>query len=365
MKNKISWWRTSFGNNEIKAISKSILLERISQGPEVEKLEKKLSEMLNCKYVIATTSGSMALLMSCMAANIKPGDEVIIPNRTWIATAHAPLLLGAKVKLIDVKKNIPIIDEKLIEKQINKKTKAIILVHMGGRCANNLKILRIAKKYNIVVIEDAAQALGSKNKYTTPGKNSDMACYSFSVAKIISTGQGGFITTNNQKHYDYLKSIRTHGLENIINNDNKWPMPGFNFRFNDILASIGIQQLKKIDSNISKVIKIYKLYENGLKDCKNIKLIRVKVSEGEIPLYVEALCKERIKLQKFLIQNGIEIRLFYPDLNEAKYLDNNKDSFPNSKKFGKYGVYLPSGPDQTKSNILKVINSIKKFDSFI
>ena len=139
--NKISWWKTGFNNGEAEAIAKAILNKNISQGPIVAEMEKQLGAYLDVPYVVATTSGSMALLMSLWILGVGPGDEVIIPNRTWIATAHAAILLGAKVVLVDVEPSRPIIDANAIEKAITKNTKAIIPVHMCGRCAKNPQLL--------------------------------------------------------------------------------------------------------------------------------------------------------------------------------------------------------------------------------
>jgi len=206
---EITWWKTLFGEEEVNKVADSIREEHVSQGPVTAEFERQVSGFLDIPYVIATTSGSMALLMSLWVLGVGPGDEVIVPNRTWIATAHAPLLLGAKVKLVDVEPNRPIIDASLIEERITEKTKAIIPVHMNGRAADMQKIKAIASTYNINVIEDAAQAIGSKNRDGFLGTQADIGCFSLSVAKTISTGQGGFLVTDNEDIAQRLKAIRT------------------------------------------------------------------------------------------------------------------------------------------------------------
>ncbi|EMO01401.1 aminotransferase class I/II-fold pyridoxal phosphate-dependent enzyme, partial [Leptospira interrogans] len=142
----ILWWKTSFGEEELNRIAESFRNKNISQGKVTEEFEQKLSEFLGIKYVVATSSGSAALLLSLMAIGIRPGDEVIVPNRTWIATAHAPYLLGAKIVLVDVELNRPILDVSKVEEQINSKTKAIIPVHMNGRSVHMEQLNAIAKK---------------------------------------------------------------------------------------------------------------------------------------------------------------------------------------------------------------------------
>jgi perosamine synthetase len=358
MENNINWWKTSFNNGEAEAITKAISNKSVSQGPVVAELEKQLGEFLGMPFVVATTSGSMALLMSCWVLGIGPGDEVIVPNRTWIATAHAAVLLGAKVVLVDVEPGRPIIDVSLIEKAITKKTKAIIPVHMCGRSADMKTINYLAQKYGIAVIEDAAQALGSRNTDGFLGTQSDLGCFSFSVAKIIATGQGGFVTTKNELLFKKLIAMRTHGVGDIVNAD--WDKPGFNFRFTDILAAVGIQQLNLISSRIEKAKEIYNLYENGLKGIDSIKLIKVNLEAGEVPVYIEVLCERRKELIDFLAERGIQCRPFYPNLDRATYL-NIDGYFPNSEPYGRYAVYLPAGPEQDLNDIKRVIEEIILF----
>lgn len=357
--NKINWWSTNFNNGEIEEITKSIINRNISQGPVAAKLEKQLAEYLNVPYVVTTTSGSMALLMSCMALGIGQGDEVIVPNRTWIATAHAPYLLGAKVIFVDVEENRPIINCNLIEKLITSNTKAIIPVHMCGRSSDMGKINLLSKKYNIPIIEDAAQALGSKNKNGYLGTQSDLGCFSFSVAKIIATGQGGFIVCHTKELYNKLISIRTHGVGDIINAE--FTQPGFNFRFTDILASIGIVQLTTLNDRIKRVKEIYKKYIISLTGNPNIKIIQVDIENGEVPVYVEAIATQRDNLIIYLASKGIECRPFYPSLNDAKYFNSKNNIFQNSENFAKNGFYLPSGPDLSNESIDTILFEINNF----
>jgi perosamine synthetase len=354
----VPYWRTTFTNGEAEAIARAIADEHISQGPVVAEFERQLAAYLGVPHVVATTSGSMALLMSLWASGIGPGDEVIVPNRTWISTAHAALLLGASVKLVDVEPGRPIIDARLIEKALSERTKAIIPVHMCGRSADMRAINRIARRHGLAVIEDAAQALGSRNSDGFLGTQSDMGCFSFSVAKIIATGQGGVIATKSEGTYEKLVAIRTHGVGDVVNA--VWDQPGFNFRFTDILAAIGIEQIKLLPRRIEKVKAIYRLYQEGLAGLPFIKLIPVNLEAGEIPIYVEALCESRQELIDFLADRDIQCRPFYPDLNHARYL-HDSNYYPNSVPFGRAGVYLPAGPEQPTSNIEKVIAAIHEF----
>jgi perosamine synthetase len=348
----IPWWRTSFGDREIARITQAINAENISQGPVVAEFEALLADYLGVPHVVATTSGSTALLMALMAAGVVPGDEVIVPNRTWIATAHAPALLGATVRLVDVEPDRPIIDVAKIEEALSPKTKAIIPVHLNGRSANMRAIREIAHARGIRVIEDAAQALGSRNADGLLGTQSDMGCFSLSVAKIIATGQGGFIATSDPVLYKKLMSIRTHGVGSVIDAD--WTQIGFNFRFTDILAAIGIIQLEQIDERIEKVKAIYRRYSEAMHKLSFLRLLPADLDMGEVPIYIEALCSDRERLISYLAEEGIQARPFYPDLNLADYLKND-GPFPRSERYGREGVFLPCGPSQPLENVEEVL----------
>ncbi|MBF0523080.1 MAG: DegT/DnrJ/EryC1/StrS family aminotransferase [Candidatus Omnitrophica bacterium] len=360
--NKISWWRTSFGEDVVDNIVRSVRNECISMGSVTAQFEGQLAQALDVPYVVTTTSGSMALLMAMMAVGIKPGDEVIVPNRTWIATAHAPMLLGAKVILVDVLADRSVMDVSQIEEKITSKTKAIIPVALNGRAVDMDEVWKIAKKHGLHVVEDAAQALFCRYAGNLSsrhmGTESEMGCFSFSMAKLLPTGQGGFVATKHKDVYDKLKRIRTHGVDDVIN-CTFFDM-GFNFRFTDVQSSIGQIQLERIKQRIAQIQAIYAKYELALKGIGFLKLIPVNVAAGEIPIYAEVLCKEREKLIAFLAAQGIQTRPFYPDLNTAKHLGAT-GRFPNAEVFGSQGLVLPCGPDQPLENIDRVIECLKLF----
>jgi len=355
--NKISWWQTNFGELEIEHVVQSMRNRCISQGKVTTEFELYLSEFLEVEHVIAVNNGSSAILIALMAAGISPNDEVIIPNRTWIATAHAVHLLGAKVVLVDTEKNRPIIDATLIEEKITSKTKAIIPVHMNGRSCDMQTINALAKKYKLFVIEDAAQAIASKNPNGYLGTQSDIGCFSLSVAKTISTGQGGFAVTNNSELATKIRAIRTQGVENV-KDPQEWPMPGFNFRFSDIYASIGIEQLKRLPERLNHLRDIYEVYDKHLKDSA-FRIIPVDIHSGEVPVYSEFLVENREIWTEKLADSGVETRPFYPAINSAHYLQQTKERYINSEFFSNNGIYLPSGPGQKISSIKESIKTIQ------
>ena len=364
-KKKINWWKINFDLKSVNYIKNSIKQKNVSQGLVTKKLENKFSKVLKIKYVTMTNNGSVALLMSLLSLNLKKDEEVILQNRTWISSANAIYFIGAKIKIVDVHFNMQACDIKEIFKAITKKTKVIIITHMNGNFINLDYLNKIKKKFpKIKIIEDASQALFSKYKNKYLGTFGDIGCFSLSVAKLLSTGQGGFIVTNNKKIDNFLKKFRSHSQ--ISNTEQKFNSFGFNFRFNDILSSFGLFHLQHIKKKKQNLIKIYQLYEKELSNLKKIKIVH-RCHSSVIPVYIECLVDNRKKFCTYLLKHGIETRKFYNSLNSVSYLKkilvNKNHTFKNSKIFEKKGVYLPSGPDQNIKDIQFVIKIIRSYDS--
>ena len=359
-KDRVSWWRTSFGEEVVESVSQSIRQECTGFGPITLEFENRLAEALDVPFVITTPSGSVAMLITLMALGIKAGDEVIVPNRTWIATAHAPLMLGAKPILVDVLPDLPVMDVSQLKKKITSKTKAIIPVPLNGRAVDMDEVWKIAKEHGLLVIEDAAQGLFSKRTGKYMGTQSDAGCFSLSNAKLVPTGQGGFVVTKNKAVYEKMKRLRMHGVDDVINCT--FYQMGFNFRFTDIQASIGLTQLDRVPKRIQHINEVYLRYKNGIRDFSFLKLIPVDIAKGEIPIYVEVLCKEREKLIDFMASHNIQARPFYPCLHTAKHLSASGE-FPNADVFGSQGLVLPCGPEQPFENIDRVIETLRLFQA--
>lgn len=355
----IPWYYISFGEDEYLSLKNTFDNKSFSMGNTTEVFEKELSKFIKTPYVVATSSGTSALTIALMTLGIGYGDEVIIPNRTWIATAHAVLMTGAKVVLVDVEQNIPLINIDEISNKITSRTKAIIPVHLGGRLVDMDKINEIAKEYNLFVVEDSAQSLGSLYKGEHSGLQSDIGCFSLSMGKLIATGQGGFCVTKNKKFYEKMKLIRSQGVLDIINPE--FSIQGFNFRITDLQSSLGLPQLTKIKNRIYRLKEIYKLYRSALENIDFIDLVPVNIKNAEVPLYVEILCDKRDDLIKYLAEKGIQTRPFYPNLDSAEYLCIDNLKFINSEKFAKNGLFLPGGPDQSITDVKKVVSALNEF----
>lgn len=351
----IPWWKIDIEDQDKAAVISAMDSCHYSLGPVTQCLETAFAKMLNVKYAVAVNNGSAALLMSLMALGIGPGDEVIVPNRTWIATAHAVKMVGAEAVFCDVQENVPIIDLDAMHKKITRRTRGIIPVSLNGRSVAIDRIHQLAKEYNLFVIEDACQALLSKesNKFYI-GTRSHCGCFSFSMAKLLPTGQGGCIVTNDDNLYERLLLIRTQGVSDLIN-CHQFHTFGFNFRITDLQSALALSQLGRLDKRKASLVERYQYYETGLKKLEHVKLIPSDIAAGEVPLYIEVLVMcSRNKIVSQLKEYGIETRPFYPNLNSADYFNDNSN-YPNANVFSKSGLVLPCGPNQSFKNIDYVV----------
>ncbi len=358
---KISWWRTGVGEEEIANVVESIRAEHISSGPVTARLEAALAETLGVPYVVCTMSGSMALTLALMTLGVGPCDEVIVPNRTFMAAAHAALMLGASVRLVDVLPDIPAMDVAAVGAAITRRTKAIIPVHLNGRAVDMAALNDLAKRHGIPVVEDTAQAMLSNGPGGWLGTQSDLGCFSLGMTKLLSTGQGGFVATAAKNHYARMRRVQNHGVVDTL--ADSYDFAGSIFKFNDVLVSIGLAQLERGQAKVAHVTKVYETYKAAVDELDFIDVIPVKVDRGETPLWTEVVCAgrgARTHLMAFLAERGIDTRQFLPDLDLSPYL-NNTGKFPYSRKFGEGGLFLPGGPTQPIENVHATIDALREY----
>lgn len=275
---KIPLIKPNFDKKEEKAIIDVLRSGWVTQGPKVEEFERIVASYVGAKYAVAVTSATTGLFLALYVKGIGAGDEVIVPSFSFIATANVVAHSQAKPIFVDIDPNTFNIDPEKIEKAISSRTKAIIPVDQVGLPSDLDKIHKIAKAHNLIVIEDAACAIGTKYKGRKIGSISEMTVFSFHPRKTITTGDGGMITTNDKKLADRLKLLRNQGMgvSDIKRHSSKkvvqeqYPEIGFNFRMTDIQAAIGIEQMKKIDKILTKREKLAKRYDKAFLSSKNI-----------------------------------------------------------------------------------------------
>lgn len=274
----ISYGHQWIDKKDIREVTKVLKSDWLTQGPKVKEFEESLCDYTGAKYAVAVSSGTAALHLSCLAAGIKPGDEVITSPLTFLATANSILYCGGWPVFADIQEDTVNIDPQEIKNKITRKTKGVIVVHFAGHPCDLDEIRSIAKKRHLTVIEDAAHALGAEYKGSRIGScvYSDMTIFSFHPLKSITTGEGGAVLTNNRKYYDKLLSLRSHGVireRKYLTDQSKgdWYYEmhylGFNYRITDFQCALGMSQLKKINSFIKlrkNIVDIYNLNLSGL-----------------------------------------------------------------------------------------------------
>lgn len=354
---EVPWWRTQYTDVELNAVLQAIKNEKLSNGPISREFEQKFAEILGVPYAVVVPNGTLALTMVLLTKNIGPGDECIVCCRTWISPAHAPLILGAKTVLIDCLSKRPVIDCQQIENQITEKTKAIIAVHFNGRSADMKAINHIAKKHHLFVIEDGCQSFLSQNLDGYLGTQSNAGCFSLGVSKLISTGQGGVIVTRNQQFYEELLLVRNNGMENILVPN--YIRGGANFKYPDILASIGMVQLADAPRRVNACKKIFQQYKEMLQEFPFLEILPLREEEGEFPIYIEVLSHLRKSIMMHLQACKIQSRVLPPSLHRAPQFGYQDHTFPNSTLLEEEAFYLPSGPDQSQENINRVFDALR------
>ena len=355
-------------NKDIKAVNSTIKKGWISSdGPEVKIFEKEFSKKVNRKFSIAVSNGTAALEIAIKALGIKGGDEVIIPNFTIISNAIAVIKQNARPVVVDCDLktwNMKVDD---IEKKINKKTKAIIITHIYSFSNDMDKILKICKKHKIFLIEDAAEVIGLKYKNKYCGSFGDISTFSFYANKQVTTGEGGMISTNNLQLSEKCRSLRNlcFGTKERFNHDDI----GWNYRITNIQASLGISQLKRLNSIVKKKMQIGNYYYQKLLKNKNIYMTPPQISFSKNIYWVVGIVinNKKIlasKIIKKLNTFGIGARPFFWPMHEQKIFKKikifKKQNHPNSSYLARYGFYIPSYLELKKKDMDYIISIINK-----
>jgi len=285
--------KTYFDEDDFKAVVEPLKSGWVIQGKFVNEFENLFSAYTGVKNSIAVSSCTTALQLVVAAMNLKEGDEVLIPAFTWIATANAVEYTGAKPVFVDIDLSTFNIDVNKIEEKITSRTKGIIPVHLFGLCADMDAVTSIAKKHNLFIIEDAACALGSYYKGVHCGGFGEYGCFSFHPRKSITTGEGGMITTNDEKKSQLCRSLRNHGVGNAAQGNysfllNEYDNLGYNFRMTDIQGALGVSQINKINFLLKERKRIADSYNEMLKDVELLKL--PKEDEAYIHSYQSYVC---------------------------------------------------------------------------
>ena len=327
---------------------------------DVDDFEQNLAQFTGAKYAVALNSGTDALFLSLLAAGIGKGDEVITVSHTFIASIFTIVHVGAKPVLVDVKDDFLMnVDE--LEKAITPNTKAIIPVYLNGRMPDMERIMEIAQKHNLIVIEDSAQALGAEYKGKKAGSIGLTGCFSFYPAKILGCfGDGGAITTNSKEIADKIRLLRDHGQETKT----KIVCYGWNSRLDNLQAAVLNIKIKHLPEWIKKRREIADMYNNGLKDIKEIKLASTPQDIFHFDVFQNYVLRaeQRDKLFGFLKEKEVETLIKDPIPNHwQKGLNLSHFKLPKTEELSKEVISLPMYPELTDEQVEYVINCVKEY----
>jgi perosamine synthetase len=351
-----------FNGNEKKYLNECIDTGWISsKGDYIEKFEQKFAELVGSRYALSCSNGTVSLHLALLALGIKPGDEVIMPDLTYIATANAVVYCGATPIFVDIDRDTWNIDAEQIEAAITPKTKAIIVVHLYGNPADMKAIMEIAAQHQLYVIEDAAEAHGAKFDGKMVGNIGDIGSFSFYGNKIITTGEGGMVTMNNDELRDKVKLFKGQGVDP---KRNYWHLVvGYNYRMTNIEAAIGLAQLENFDWHFKQRQRINKLYRKYLAENTDLfSMQKDQANSSHAYWMTSVVLNETVKIPRDelilkMADIGIETRpVFYamhvmpPYQHEAK--------FPNSSYIAEQGISLPSHAKLSSRDVQYVVDKL-------
>jgi perosamine synthetase len=357
----IPFWEPQIGRRELEFVQDVLASNFLNDGDITAQFERRLAELLNVDHVVTTTSGTTALFAALVACGVRPGDEVLVPDVTFIATANAVTMAGATPVLVDVDPQTLTMCPAAASDAITDKTRAIVPVHVSGRAADVSTLLDLARERSLCVVEDAAEALVSHyHDRRALGTIGNAGCFSFSPNKMITTGQGGAVVTNNDAIASRLRELKDQGRPTRgTGGDDAHVSVGFNFKFTNLQAAVGLGQLDLLGIRRRRVRQIYELYAELLRGVDGIQL--VGFDEYESPLWVDVIATRRDELDAHLRSHNIHGRRFWHPLHAQAPYRQPDAKFPQSSSLTPRSYWLPSSFLMTSDDVRHACDSIRTF----
>src|SRR6056297_1512107 len=382
---KIPYGSQWIDEGDIQAVVNILKGDWLTQGPAIEAFEEAFAQYMDAQYTVAFNSGTSALHGAMFAADVTHGDEIITSPITFAASANCGVYMGATPVLSDIDPKTYCIDPKEIIKHITKKTKAIIPVDLAGYPVDIDKVKETIKDTNIVIVEDAAHALGAIRKGQKIGTQADMTMFSFHPVKRITTAEGGIITTNNKAYYEKLKLFRSHGITKdaakLTKNDGPWYYEmqalGYNYRITDMQCALGLSQLKKAEEFINRRIQLADRYDEALKDNPLIQTPpRPKEHDSQHVFHIYPILSDKTLNKKEIFiklrEKGIFCQVHYIPIHHQPYYQEHfnytTNQYPNANEYYQREITIPLFPkmtDEEQTYVITTINELtgyKKYD---
>ena len=372
----VPFHQPSLGEEEISEVVQTLRSGWLTAGPKTRNFEKDFADYIGCKHAIGLNSCTAGLHLSLISSGISSGDEVITTPMTFAATANVIVLQRAKPVFVDVDPGTLTLNCSEIESKINSKTKAIMPVHYGGHPCDMDPIMELSQKHDLTIIEDAAHALESKYRGKKIGNLGNLTSFSFYATKNITTGEGGMLTTNDDRLAEKIRILRLHGLSR-----DAWKrygkegfqlyeivLPGYKYNMYDIQASLGIHQLKKVDTFLNRREQIVKKYDKAFCDVAEIQLLNTKPDvKNAHHLYIIVVKTENLKASRDVIideiqKRGVGVAIHFRALHlhpfYRQHLDCKEGMFPQAEYYSDRIISLPIYPKMTDENVSKVIETV-------
>lgn len=362
MEYKVPQLEPYVGKEELENLKKVIDKKWLTEGVFRKEFLEIIKEFTKAKHAVLANNGTLALFLGLLSLGVGKGDEVIVPDFTFNASASSVAFTGAKPAFVDIDEGNLNIDVEKIEDAITENTKAIMPVHIYGQSTDMDPIIKLAKEYNLRIIEDAAETYGVFYKGKHTGTIGDVGIISFFADKTVTCGEGAVILTNDDELYDKLLYLRNQGR--LESGSFMHPQLGMNFRMTDLQCAVGVAQLKKFKEIEKKKIGNYRLYQSLLKDLEEVSFIEEVNYSNFIPFRVPVRVENLDKLNQYLEDNGIQTRGFFYPLHRQpcfNYLGYEENDFPVTNRVYSEGLCLPVFPGLKKEQIEYVCEKIKEF----
>lgn len=358
----IPWWHPVLGDEEIAAVRDVINSGYPNDGAVTDEFGRQVAELVGRAEGVAVSNGTAALMCALAACGVGAGDDVLVPDLTFIATANAVRGIGARVVLVDVSRDHFGLDVEAARAALTPQTKAIVAVHVNGRAGDLEALLALAREHELVVVEDAAEALGSHHVGRPLGSFGHAATFSFAASKIITTGQGGAVVTDDPDVARRIRQFKDQGrAERGTGGADEHPVFGLNFKLTNVQAAIGLAQLAKLPARLAHLRALREWYEEELAALEpRVRLPNVDAENGEALCWIDALAERRDALVDQLVARGIEPRPYwYPLHTQPPYADA-PERFPNAEWVSARALWLPSALSLDREAVAAVGEAVRE-----
>lgn len=360
----IPWFAPRFDNGEAQALAAVIESGYINDGPRCRAFERRMAELLGVEHAVAVTSGTAAITLALFATGFEPGDEAIVPDFTFIATANAVTLAGGAVRFVDIDPSRLVIDVEAVEAAITSRTRAVIAVDVNGRACRYDALEAMCRRRGLILVCDTAEGLGSTFAGRALGTFGDAGCFSFSPNKFVAMGQGGLVTTRDPAIADRLRELKDQGRAmQGTGGDDRHPRIGYNFKLTDLQAAVGLCQLEALDRRLTLARARDDWYRERLSDLPGVRFPATDRAQ-EVCLWTDVLIDQVEDVAAALAAAGIGCRRFWHPLHSQEAYSRDpaaraRGRFPHSEQASDRGIWLPSNFQVDEEVVDQVCHTIR------